>query len=179
MQQNEVDSFLQENLRFDPLTGKIWWAKQNQSGRPRQLDVPLGKLNRDGYLAFDIRLPGSLKTKKLLNHRVGWFLYYGVWPESFLDHVNGERVDNKIANLRNATMKQNNQNRRGYSKSSSSYKGVSWEQNRFWKASIYDCGSNKRLGNFVLEEDAARAYDKAAKLIFGDFARLNFKDEDQ
>lgn len=178
MQQNEVDIFLQENLKFDPITGKIWWAKQNNLGRPRKIDVPLGKLNRDGYLAFDIRLPSSTKTRRLLNHRVGWFLYHGVWPESFLDHTNGERTDNKITNLRNATMKQNNQNRRKNSNSSSIYKGVSWEQSRFWKASIQDSGSNKRLGNFIIEEDAARAYDKAAKVLFGEFARLNFPEDD-
>jgi len=90
-----------------------------------------------------------------------------------LDHINGDRVDCRSENLRttNRSLNLANSNGRG---GSSRFKGVYWnKRNQKWIANItvnYKC---KYLGSFTNEEDAAKAYDEAAKEAFGDYARTN------
>lgn len=96
------------------------------------------------------------------------------------DHANGERMDNRRSNLRIVTYRQNSVNRRGYGESS--YLGIN--RNKYkWEARISTVcsgGGGKRifLGTFADEEEAARAYDRAARECHGEYARLNFPDGD-
>lgn len=94
---------------------------------------------------------------------------------SEVDHINGNGLDNRRSNLRICTHVQNNHNRRKRLGTSSQYKGV-WYYARYgtWRASIRVEGILKTIGRYANEEDAARAYDFAAKNHFGEFARLNF-----
>lgn len=97
-----------------------------------------------------------------------------------IDHINGNKLDNRKANLRKATRFQNMQNvgpRYGGNKSSR-FKGVYWDgsTNR-WKALLTVARTKHRLGGFRDEIEAARAYDAAAKQHHGDFAWLNFPNE--
>jgi hypothetical protein len=84
---------------------------------------------------------------------------------SIVDHVNGDGLDNRRSNLRLCTPSQNAQNRRKY-EGSSRYKGVYPSKGK-WSAKI-------QLGTFDTEEEAARAYDKASNMFFGEFSRPNF-----
>lgn len=99
-----------------------------------------------------------------------------VWcPKGYqIDHINGDKLDNRIKNLRITTCKQNAQNIGIRSNNTSGYKGVSLtkEKNR-WRAYIKVSGKQKNLGFFVKKEDAAIAYNKAAETYFGKYARLN------
>ncbi len=90
-----------------------------------------------------------------------------------VDHLNGNALDNRKANLRFATPSQNSANRRKSAACTSRYKGVNKEKQK-WQARIGVYGKRIFLGLFDHEEDAARAYDRAALLHFGPFARLNF-----
>lgn len=95
-----------------------------------------------------------------------------------IDHINDNGLDNRKVNLRICTSKQNIQNKRSYCNSTSQYKGVSWKQSRKrWIAIIKQDGRNKFLGSFRNETKAAKAYDMAAKQIFGKYARLNFLEQ--
>lgn len=98
-----------------------------------------------------------------------------------VDHISGDAMDNRRANLRVCTPQQNAQNKQKaranqYGQATSSmYRGVSWDsRGGHWMASIRTDGHNQRLGSFREEADAARAYDEAARARFGSFARLNF-----
>lgn len=91
----------------------------------------------------------------------------------FIDHKNGDTLDNRKCNLRFCNSRENSQNRKAR-KGSSKYKGVSWyKRKNKWEASIYVNDKTIHLGMYKGEEDAALAYNKAASFYFGEFARLN------
>jgi hypothetical protein len=94
---------------------------------------------------------------------------------SLTDHVSGDGLDNRRANLRPATKAENARNRPAQSNNTSGYKGVGWDATRGkWRAQIKAPGTPRYLGRFGSAEDAARAYDAAARQAFGAFAWLNF-----
>lgn len=90
-----------------------------------------------------------------------------------VDHINHDRLDNRRANLRLCTHSQNGMNG-GIRQHSSQFRGVSWDKvNQKWIVHIKIGGVQCHLGRFKTEQEAADAYDKRAKEVFGDFARLN------
>jgi osmotically-inducible protein OsmY len=91
-----------------------------------------------------------------------------------VDHINRNGLDNRKSNLRIATRNQQMMNAiKRKNKTTSQYKGVCWTNKR-WQANINVNGRQLYLGRFKVEEDAARAYDDAARRYFGEFARTNF-----
>ena len=93
-----------------------------------------------------------------------------------IDHINGDGLDNRRANLRICSNLENRRNQKLRVDSASGYKGVCRNSGK-WQAKIRIEGKWHSLGLFVDKEDAARAYDAAAIRTFGDFARLNFPRE--
>lgn len=90
------------------------------------------------------------------------------------DHINHNILDNKRENLRICTNRQNGMNQKVHSNSTSQFKGVCWHKvAKKWIANITIEGKTKHIGLFGLEENAALAYNKAAKKYFGNFAYLN------
>lgn len=90
-----------------------------------------------------------------------------------VDHINGNKLDNRKENLRVCTQSQNSMNRRLFSKNSSGHKGVSWcKTKRKWQAQIMLNGKQKTIGRFHNIEDAILAYKKASQELFGEFARV-------
>lgn len=93
-----------------------------------------------------------------------------------VDHESGDGLDNRRLNLRPASVIENGQNRRKQSsKSTSLFKGVSWDKCKHkWQVRIYANKRSSFIGLFDDEVEAAKAYDKKAKELFGEFARPNF-----
>ena len=125
--------------------------------------------SKNGNTYYAVRMH---KDKRLRMHR-----YILDAPNNLLvDHINHNGLDNRKANLRLCTTQQNSHNQRPQKAGTSRYKGVSWNKRmKRWRVSI---NLNKKciyLGHFKNEIDAARAYDKKAKVLFKDFACLNFK----
>jgi hypothetical protein len=96
-------------------------------------------------------------------------------PGEEADHISHDTLDNRRQNLRKATHSQNVHNRRIQRHNTSGYIGVHWhKKNKKWIAMIAQNGTSAYLGSFLSCEDAARAYDEAAKKSYGEFAVLNF-----
>lgn len=108
-------------------------------------------------------------------HRLQNYIIPDIPSGYILDHINGNKLDNRTCNLRLATIKENCANRSSKIGSSSIYKGVSFDSGRKkWISSIQIEGKTKHIGRFDDEREAAIAYDAEAFKVYGEFARLNF-----
>lgn len=99
-------------------------------------------------------------------------------PKIEVDHVNGDKLDNRKSNLRVVTHVQNCQNTKKSATNKSGFKGVSFHKAlNEWRADIRVDGKTKYLGCYSTPEVAARAYDEAARIHFGEYGRYNFPRE--
>ena len=115
--------------------------------------------------------PGGLRKKIWMHREV-----IDIPKHMLCDHINGNGLDNRAANLRPATVSQNLCNRpKTKAKTRSKYKGLEWDKTqRKWKVRIQCNGKKIYLGSFSKEIDAAKAYDEKARQLFKEFAYLNF-----
>lgn len=151
-------------LLYSPTDGSFVWRKS--TAQCVQVGAAAGGYDAHGYLRIKI---GGKCYKA---HRLAWLYEYGEWPIGHLDHANGQRDDNRIANLRLATPAQNRRNSRRAKNNTSGFKGVTFHKGSGrWRASIQVDRRAVTLGGFVTAEDAYAAYVAAAKRYFGEFAR--------
>lgn len=143
-------------LSYDPLTGLFTWNLNGTRG-VKAGDIA-GSRMADGYIIL------SVSGKKVLAHRVAWFFVYGKFPYGHIDHINRNKADNRIANLRSASLEQNAQNRSKNAKNTSGYKGVTWhKRDKKWQAAITVSGKVFHLGYYAKAKDAYAAYVEASK----------------
>ena len=117
------------------------------------------------------------KHKTLFMHRAIMARMLGHPIASFqVDHINRDRLDNRRKNLRLATRSQNQANKGRQRNNSSGFKGVSWSRGKY-EARIRYNGKRINLGRFECSEAAANIYDAASRLLYGEFAGLNFPDQ--
>ena len=156
---------IQEWLRYDPKTGKFFWVKL--SGKKMTPGKEAG-WNSNGYIIVTVR------DRRVPAHRLAWLFAYGKDPgHSNIDHINLDRSDNRICNLRLATQQQNMCNLRKRLGTTSTYKGVSWYKRHCkWQAQIRVDGQNIYLGCYDNELDAHLAYCAAATRLHGEFANF-------
>lgn len=127
----------------------------------------------NGYLI------GSVGGHRLMAHRLIWFMVHGYWP-TLIDHINRNRADNRLSNLREATPSENALNSAFMEgrtpNQSSQFRGVRWQRapSSRWLVQITHQGTMRYVGLFKDEEEAARAYDAAARLLGRPEQTLNF-----
>lgn len=154
---------VREVLHYDRETGEFRWA-QPVNARIVVGDIAGGPHCR-GYWWM------SIDGRRYLAHRVAWLHVHGEWPALQVDHIKGNRRDNRIANLRQATQSQNNGNSSIRRNNRSGHKGVCWSKKRQkWVAQIMVNGRTTHLGHFTDVEVAAAAYRQALERHHGRFA---------
>jgi hypothetical protein len=160
---------VKECLLYDEMTG-LFTRKKLTSNRAK-IGAIAGHSSTGGYLRI------GLDGHDFAAHRLAWLYVHGVMPPAQLDHINGDRTDNRIANLRLASHAENLQNSRPR-KSASGLKGAHLQKRRLaagyrrpWTSEIYKDRKNYHLGYFATAEEAHAAYVKAAKELHGQFAR--------
>lgn len=110
-----------------------------------------GCANKAGYLR--IRVNGKL----YMNHRLIWFMHHGTWPTA-LDHINGDKQDNRIENLRPCTQTQNMQNCKNKKSSTTGVKGVTWNKEKSrYRARLTVKGKEKFVGYYLTLSEAEEA----------------------
>lgn len=157
------DELLRQRFRYDADTGQVI---------NRTSGISVHDKDRHGYVRVRLKMKGL--KREYAAHRVGWFLHHGAWPSGNIDHVNGDRTDNRIANLRIACKVKNAANSGPYKNNKSGYRGVIQSRWGKFTAAIQAHGVERWLGSFETAEEAARAYDAAARAAHGEFARTNF-----
>lgn len=156
MQQTE----LQNLFSYNEVTGELVW-KNPISTKFRKGDIA-GSKRADGYI--QIKLSGRM----YLAHRIAWLYAYGSEVEC-IDHINHDRADNRLSNLRAATKSQNGANRKKCVSNTTGYKGVTRKGTKFTAALIYQ-GKRQNMGYFDTPEKAHTAYRLGAYLFHGEFA---------
>lgn len=143
-------------LNYDEGTGVFKWRFNRKGLFAGQV---AGSISKDsGYVC--IRIDNRLYRA----HRLAWLYVYGVWPDDCIDHINHNRQDNRICNLREATKQDNQQNLSKNSANTSGVTGVSfYAAYSKWAAEIWVKKSKIFLGYFDNIEDAAEARRVAEK----------------
>lgn len=160
---------LREIFICDPEQGTLVWRERpGVVGNRRVAGKPAGALNTAGYRVVTVR------PQWMYVHRVVWAMAHGEWPTHRIDHVNGDRSDNRLANLREASHAENLSNRGAQVNSQSGIKGVYRETfTGRWRASIQHEGKTYNLGRYDTPEAAQAAYRAAAERFHGAFARTD------
>lgn len=155
---NLTAAYLRSQLSYNPDTGEFWWITPKQR---RRMDRPAGSTQSGGYRHIRLTIDG--KNLDFFSHRLAWLYVYGVWPKSHLDHIDRNRSNNRISNLREVNASENNYNVSKQKNCSSKFIGVSWStRDKRWKSTIRHGGKRHSLGCFICEKEAAMAYNKAA-----------------
>lgn len=161
-------ALLREVLDYSPETGVFFW-KVTRSFKAVSGAVAGSEYKKTGYLRIQINGTSHLA------HRLAWLHHYGEWPGMSIDHINGLKADNRIKNLREATVGQNGQNRYLAQKNNrSGALGVYQEKSSGrWRAIIAKDGRIYRLGYFDTKKAAHDAYLAAKHELheFGEIAK--------
>ena len=137
-------------LNYDPVSGVFTWKTTRFNGKVA------GCLHKKlGYLVIGFR------SKHYYAHRLAWRITNGYWPD-FIDHINGDRADNRISNLREVPKQDNHRNMKCFSNSTTKVPGVSFhKQTSKWRAYITVDTKQRSLGCFDAFEDAVAARKQA------------------
>lgn len=160
------DKITQERLielfNYDLETGLF--SRKVKIGNNCKMDRPVGRISTGGYLMC--KIDGVYYT----HHRLAWLYVYGKWPLDQLDHIDCNKLNNSILNLREASRSQNMCNKNKMSHNTSGYKGVFWDkQSQKWKAQITINKKQKCLGRFDCPKKAYEVYCEKAKELHLEF----------
>ena len=149
---------VQSLFNYDPDIG-IFIRKVKTTAKTKIGDV-VGYDNKNGYKKI------SIDNKLYFSHRLAWLYVYGVWPEKGLDHINRNRSDNRLCNLRLANQSENTQNTAIRKNNTSGYKGVTFCKNtNKWISQIMINYKHIYIGKYETPEIAYEQYINMAKKL--------------
>jgi hypothetical protein len=163
---------LHKILRYDPESGKLYWLFRSQDAFKSSENSSFKRWNtrwagKEAFTTTDLHgyKTGVIWGRRYMAHRVIMAMLNGEWPPQDVDHINGNRSDNFIKNLRLASRKENSRNAARPSTNTSGHVGVSWsKKDKRWRAGICVDGREIYLGNFVEISDAIKARLEAEKI---------------
>lgn len=148
----------QSAVSYYPETGRFFWkqrpavTKYEKAWNARFAGAPAGSITQSGYVILHFR------EGQYLAHRIAWLISYGSHPVHNIDHINGNRTDNRLCNLRDVPQALNLRNVRLSAKSKSGYPGVHFRQrDKIWVAQIYD-------GNGTIYLGSSKDFDEAVAM---------------
>ncbi|MEP9196563.1 HNH endonuclease [Enterobacter kobei] len=142
-------------LAYNKFTGQFFGRKSGN---------PIGRMHNKGYWRI------ACGKKCYLAHRLAWFFCYGVWPKE-IDHIDNNKLNNSIGNLREVTHQLNQLNMPLRSNNTSGVKGVNWDKNRKrWRARVIINGKYFTAGHFKEIADAEVAIRALREQVHGEFA---------
>lgn len=147
--------YIRSRIDYNPETGDFTWLPRHDgsSWDTRYAGKRAGTPHSHGYLS--IRIDGEL----YLAHRLAWFWMNGEWPDAQIDHINRNKSDNRIRNLRSCSATENMQNGGMYRTNTSGFCGVRFDRRRgTWAAQISVGGKRKNLGSAKSAEEAHAIY---------------------
>jgi hypothetical protein len=162
MTKDEALQLLVSSLQYNQETGHLIWVK----ARSHRIGKIAGHVDCSGYRKI------GCKGYLFRAHRLCWFIVYGAMPKHEIDHINGVKDDNRLCNLREATLSENRINVKLRSDNASGFKGVR-KTIRFarpFRAEIQKNGKRISLGCFETAQQAHEAYVKASINFHGEFA---------
>ena len=163
---------IRELIAYDPETGVLTWLERgpkwfaegwdSYGWNKRYAGKPaLHAKNKSGYGT------GMVLSERYLSHRVAWLHFYGCWPKGQIDHLNHDRADNRIHNIRDVAAVDNCRNSTRRRDNASGASGVSWHKaTGKWIANIRHAGKQKHLGIFDNFGEAC-AVRKRAEYSYG------------
>lgn len=162
---------VRSRLEYRPETGDLIWkpravhSRTDRTWNTRYAGKVTGYRDYHGYLVVNIC------GRPHAAHRLAWAIEYGRWPAEFLDHINCDKTDNRLLNLREASPAENTMNKPVRKDSLSGLKGVQLHRETGrWRARIKVNGRSRSLGLYDTPLAASVAYEIAAKDTFGEFA---------
>lgn len=159
---DSIIPILADRLSYDPVTGVLRWrnsARQSARWNSRYSFEVAGRVKSDGYITIRATVAG--KKYNVLAHRVAFFICTDRIPRDEIDHINGNRSDNRACNLAEATRADNARNQKVRDNSKSGYHGVIFRSSKNkWQAKGKHAGEDFHLGYFSKVEDAINAARK-------------------
>jgi hypothetical protein len=150
---------LREAIEYDPISGEFHRLKGHPINGNLAVGSRAGSKDRHGHLRI------SFENKQHASHRLAWLLMTGAWPSAHIDHINGDRSDNRWSNLRDVSPSVNSQNRKAAKKNSSTgLLGVSRHGGNRFRADICTGGKKQFLGVFDDPQLAHQAYIDAKRI---------------
>ena len=159
-----MDIEFEKIIDYNPDTGKMCWRVS--VGSRAKVGAEIGRTTHDGYRKVKI------KGRMYLVHRLAWKLAYGVWPSNDIDHIDGNRLNNRLSNLRDVTRSINVRNSRRRVDNSSGIVGVNqiYHPTKFWVAQWFD---GKKKGKWF---SVAKYGEEAAKQMAIDYRAARIKE---
>lgn len=155
-------------FRYDADSGRLFWKIDVMNARAG--DEAGTITGKDGYAFYRNIVLFGVRYKA---HRLIWFMHHGEWPKHHIDHIDGNGLNNRMENLREATASQNMMNTRLRSDNTSGVKGVSFDKSKGkWHAYININRKRKNIGYFDTFEEAKQMREKYVQLSHNDFGKV-------
>jgi len=139
---------------YNELTGELSFVETK--GRGKRKDKMVGCITKQGYLVV------WAEKRSYQAHRLIWMHFYGKEPVNGIDHIDGNKLNNAIINLRDVSQQENTKNRRKSKNNTSGFVGVFWDKNKDkWRARVNVNKKAVYLGYFSCKGDAITARKKA------------------